>query len=216
MHILINFARWQTFAQITINYIKYVTMSHLRKAYLMSKSMPRSQATTSHVPKRPTPVAFISGPLEVEPAYFATHYASRIQQAIREGHRFILGPSRGTDTLAFAFLKKSNVPASQIRVYLNTSEETHLKGGFKRFEQEGGSVVVVKGGHTQRDEAMTRASHYDILRYRTEEECQALYGAAYRKRVSGTEKNELRRKAGIGLVMPPTGEKSRSEVGSKA
>src|SRR6266567_1963251 len=131
---------------------------YLRKAYLMSRSMPRLQ-----VPQRPTLIAFISGPLEVEPPYFDTHYAPRIQQAIREGHHFILGPARGTDTLAFDFLRKNNVPASRIRVYLNTSEETRLKGGFKRFEQAGGSVVVVKGGHTQRDEAMTRASHYDIL-----------------------------------------------------
>jgi hypothetical protein len=189
---------------------------HLRKAHPMSQSILRSQApTTLQMPKRPTPIAFISGPLEVDPAYFDIHYAPRIQQAIREGHRFILGPSRGTDTLAFDFLKKFNVPASRIRVYLNTSEETRLKGGFKRFEQAGGSVVIVKGGHTQRDEAMTRASHYDILRYRTEEECRALYGAAFRKRVSGTEKNELRRKAGVGLKMPPPEENGRLEGDSK-
>lgn len=59
-------------------------------------------------------------------------------------------------------------------------------------------MIVVGKGHTERDEAMTRASHYDILRYRTEEECRLLYGSNYRKRVSGTEKNEIRRK-GMGL-----------------
>jgi len=177
----------------------------------MNPSKPRLQA-----PTKSTPVAFISGPLKVEPAYFDTHYAPRIQQAIREGHLFILGPSRGTDTLAFDFLQKSGVPASRIRVYLNSSEETRIRGVFKQFEQGGGSVVMVKGGHDQRDEAMTRASHYDILRYRTEQECRALYGAAYRKRISGTEKNELRRKAGLGLVMPPAGEKAQLERSSKA
>jgi len=178
---------------------------------------PRPHAPAKlQVPKRPTPVAFISGPLVVETGYFDKHYAPRIQQAIREGHLFILGPSRGTDTLAFDFLKKSGVPASRIRVYLNSSEETRIRGVFKQFEQAGGSVVMVKGGHDQRDEAMTRASHYDILRYRTEQECQVLYGAAYRKRISGTEKNELRRKAGVGLVMPPTGEKAHSDISSRA
>jgi hypothetical protein len=186
--------------------------SHLPKTTIMNPSKPRLQAPAKpQTPKRPTPVAFISGPLEVEPAYFDTHYAPRIQQAIREGHLFILGPSRGTDTHAFEFLKKSGVPASRIRVYLNSSEETRIRGVFKQFEQAGGSVVMVKGGHDQRDEAMTRASHYDILRYRTEQECRALYGATYRKRISGTEKNELRRKAGLGLVMPPTGEKAQFE-----
>lgn len=60
--------------------------------------------------------------------------------------------------------------------------------------------MVAGRNHTERDVAMTRASHYDILRYRTEAECWVLYGDAYRKRVSGTEKNELRRQQGIGMV----------------
>ena len=182
---------------------QFKQFSHLRRIAVMSPSKSRSHASAKlKAPKRPSPVAFISGPLEVEPAHFDTHYAPRIQQAIREGHHFILGPSRGTDTLAFEFLRNSGVPASRIRVYLNSREATHIRRVFKQFEQGGGSVVVVKGGHTERDEAMTRASHYDILRYRTEEECQALYGPTYRKRISGTEKNELRRKAGLGLVIP--------------
>ena len=54
--------------------------------------------------------------------------------------------------------------------------------------------LVVKGrGHTERDEAMTGQSDYDILKYLTEEECRALYGASYRPRISGTQKNEIRR-----------------------
>lgn len=177
---------------------------HLRKITLMSPSEPQPQPDELQAPKNPTPIAFISGPLEVEPGRFETHYAPRIQKAIKEGHLFILGPSRGTDTIALKFLKNSGVPASRIRVYLSSREDTRIVKNFKQFEQEGGSVVMVEGGHTQRDEAMTRASHYDILRYRTEEECRALYGPRYRKRISGTEKNELRRKAGLGLVMPPT------------
>ena len=178
----------------------------------MSTSKPHLQPPAKlQASKKPTPVAFISGPLEVEPGHFETHYAPRIQQAIKEGHHFILGPSRGTDTLAFEFLRNSGVSANRIRVYLNSSEGTLIRGAFKQLEEEGGSVVTVKGGHTQRDEAMTRASHYDILRYRTKEECLAFYGAGYNtKRVSGTEKNELRRKAGLGLVMPPT--EGESEV----
>ena len=175
----------------------------MRKTTLMSPSKPQPQAPAKlQTPKMPTLVAFISGPLEVEPGLFETHYAPRIQKAIKEGHHFILGPARGTDTLAFKFLKNSGIPASRIRVYLNSRKDTIFRGKFKQFEEEGGRVVTVEGGHTERDEAMTRASHYDILRYRTEEESRAFFGASYRKRISGTEKNELRRKASLSVVAP--------------
>ncbi|KAF8972478.1 hypothetical protein BDZ97DRAFT_1752386 [Flammula alnicola] len=170
---------------------------------MLKLGLPRVPSLSGAVTKKVIPIAFISGPLEIDAAYFDTHYAPRIREAISQGHRFIIGPSRGIDTFALHYLRKSGVPASRIRLYFNTSEETRLKPIFKRFEESGGRVVVVKGDHTQRDEAMTRASHYDILRYRTEEECRALYGASYRTRVSGTEKNEVRRKSGIGLVLPP-------------
>lgn len=85
-------------------------------------------------------------------------------------------------------------------MYLHQGEAARLRPAFKAFEQSGGNVVIAGRGHTDRDAAMTRASHYDILRFRTEEECRALYGQAYRKRVSGTEKNALRRLQGVGLV----------------
>ncbi|KIM39002.1 hypothetical protein M413DRAFT_447364 [Hebeloma cylindrosporum] len=175
----------------------------------MNASKPRSQAAAKlQTPERPIPIAFISGPLERDPAYFERYYASRILKAIRAGHMFVLGCSRGTDTIAYNFLGRYGVVTSRIRIYMNSSEETQIRGAFKQFEQAGGSVVIVKGGHEERDEAMTRASHYDILRYRTESECQSRYGAAYRKHVSDTEKNELRRKAGLGLTMPATGDES--------
>jgi hypothetical protein len=60
--------------------------------------------------------------------------------------------------------------------------------------------VVSSANHDSRDEAMTRASHYDVLRYRTVAECRALFGERYKERVSGTQKNEIRRKRGVGLV----------------
>ncbi|KAF8179146.1 hypothetical protein BJ912DRAFT_983145 [Pholiota molesta] len=164
----------------------------------------KSKATTpsSSNDQKTTPIAFISGPSDADPAYFAAHYAPALQTAIAQGHRFVIGPSRGVDTLAFEYLRKSGLPSRRIALYLNVHEETHLKPVFKGFEEAGGRLVMVKGGHAERDEAMTRASHYDILRYRTEEECRALYGAHYQKRVCETEQNFLRRKSGIGLVLP--------------
>jgi hypothetical protein len=47
--------------------------------------------------------------------------------------------------------------------------------------------------HSERDEAMTNASDYDILRYLTNEERVELFGGKYRERVSGTELNERQR-----------------------
>lgn len=148
------------------------------------------------------PIAFISGPLDADTAYFNVHYLPRIQEAIDKGHHFIIGPSRGIDTLAFDYLKKSHVSINRIHLYLNNSEETRLRRNFRKFEEVGGMLVIVKGGHTERDAMMTAASHYDILRYRTEEECRALFGERYRTRVSGTEKNEIRRQSGVGLAWP--------------
>lgn len=48
---------------------------------------------------------------------------------------------------------------------------------------------------------MTEQSHYDICRWRTVEEQRVLYGDKFRVRISGTEKNHLRRTVQkIGLV----------------
>ncbi|TFK38707.1 hypothetical protein BDQ12DRAFT_97802 [Crucibulum laeve] len=155
-------------------------------------------------------IAHISGSVEADATYFEQHYAARIQKACEDGHSFVIGPSRGIDTLAFNFLRDCLVSPARITVYLNHKEAPRLRHQFKSFEIEGGNVIVISGGHTERDEAMTRASHYDILRYRTEVECRTLYGPSYKTRISGTEKNELRRKTGIGLswtepvdVVPP-------------
>ncbi|KAF9481237.1 hypothetical protein BDN70DRAFT_831367 [Pholiota conissans] len=170
------------------------------------KPIPKSypQASSSNTPQHPQtiPIAFISGPQDIDAAYFETHYIPPIKNAIAQGHRFILGPSRGVDAFALDYLRKSGLPTSRIRLYLNTSEETRVKPIFRRFEEAGGSVVMVKGGHAERDEMMTRNSHYDILRNRTEEEARALYGELYMKNVSGAEMNALRRKSGVGLVLP--------------
>jgi hypothetical protein len=170
-------------------------------------------------------IAFISGPLEADVTYFQQHYLLRIISALEAGHHFIIGPSRGIDSMALEFLLSYQPPpsqaitgdasacavASRITLYLNAHESRTPKLRYapliKKLERMGGKVtVVIPGGHTERDEAMTRGSHYDILRYRTEEECRALYGDRYRKRVSGTEKNEIRRMNGVGLVGAPVSE----------
>lgn len=74
-------------------------------------------------------------------------------------------------------------------------------------------MLVVGRNHEERDEACTRASHYDILRYRPEEEARQLFGERYWPRISGTEKNERRRKSGVGLLwMDPPENSNESPI----
>ncbi|KAJ6617555.1 hypothetical protein B0H10DRAFT_2218493 [Mycena sp. CBHHK59/15] len=134
-------------------------------------------------------VAFISGPLAPTPTYFVDHYAPRLDAAIAQGHAFVLGPSRGIDALALAYLRQHDVPAVHITVYLSQREAALAP----RLRAQGVAAVVAGRGHTERDATMTAASDYDILRYQTEAECRALYGSKYRARVSGTQLNEIRR-----------------------
>ncbi|KAJ6475752.1 hypothetical protein C8R47DRAFT_985783 [Mycena vitilis] len=149
--------------------------------------------TSSGSDSRPARIAFISGPLAQPPTYFAEHYAPRLDAAITDGHAFVLGPSRGVDAFALAYLLQRGVPPARITVFLSQSERARQR----EFISQGLSVVVAGRGHTERDAAMTAATDYDILRYQTEAECRALYGRKYRARVSGTQLNEMRRKEAL-------------------
>lgn len=168
-----------------------------------NKSPENSNTPENMLARASARIGFISGPLEVPVEYFTTYYVPLIERGMSLGHNFILGPSCGIDSMAFQYLVSTpqrRYPATRVAVYLSQNEAPRLWPKYNWFEKIGGTIVVAGRNHTARDGAMTRASHYDILRYRTEEESRVLYGADYRARVSGTEKNELRRKTGIGLV----------------
>ncbi|KAI9346478.1 hypothetical protein BDR26DRAFT_108306 [Obelidium mucronatum] len=154
-------------------------------------------------------IAFISGPLDADAEYFDEHYTPLIRAGLAEGHRFLVGDSRGIDTLAINFLVGENA-ASSVTVLTLASNSAKVQS---RLTKLGVCVQIINGEsatskdrqlslndlHSLRDSYGTRNSHYDILRYRTQEECKALFGDKYRPRVSGTEKNEIRRKSGVGL-----------------
>ncbi len=146
------------------------------------------------VPRKPR-TAFISGPLEPSSTYFQTHYAPCVLSAISAGDSFVLGPSRGIDSVALDFLLSQNVPRSCIHVYMFESEARNKNGRVDALRKMGIKVCVRGKSHTQRDVAMTKESDYDILKYLTGKECTELYGDKYRERVSGTELNERRRAA---------------------
>ncbi|KAI5839899.1 hypothetical protein DFP73DRAFT_634343 [Morchella snyderi] len=158
---------------------------------------PTPTPTPRTTPTPTTPkICFISGPLIADAAYLHTHYAPRLLHALSANHHFLLGPSRGIDTLALHYLLAQACDPARITVHLPARDAAR----YAWFAARGGRIVVSCADHTRRDEAMTRASHYDVLRYRPPAECVALFGARYRARVSGTEKNEIRRRSGVGLV----------------
>jgi len=158
-------------------------------------------------------IAMISGHIDISQADFATYYIPAIDLAISRGDRFILGDAQGTDTLALNYLLQHGGPVIKHRITIYPSRPYNVA----KFEDMGittstdppednavasGHSVRGKGRrhgeeartrHLQRDARMTRASDYDILWTRSEEEARKLYGDKYRSRVSATELNRLRR-----------------------
>lgn len=114
---------------------------------------------------------FVSGHLNLTPEEFAQHYIPRLQQAVDEGHSFVVGDARGADTFAQAWLSQHH---GQVTVF-------HM---FDTPRTNGGDFVT-RGGFTsddERDAAMTAASDIDIAWVRPGRER------------SGTAKNLARRK----------------------
>ena len=122
--------------------------------------------------------AFISGPLDVSHAYFDKYYKPLIDTAIAAGDNFLIGPVSGIDALAFEYLLSHSVASSRIKIYMADFEIACRSAFVKEIQQklgsdgvavaktrEGEDVVTTQG----RDAAMTRASDYDVLRFRTEE-----------------------------------------------
>lgn len=167
-------------------------------------------------PSKPR-VAFISGHIDLDRPTFTTNYASRLDAAIAAGDTFILSSSRGADTFALQHLLDAGVAKDRITVYLNThlppkplpkgtkdraakskannaNRRDPTPGAIQHYEDLGVGVKLVSGDHEKRDTVMTRESDYDVLWVRSEEETRAVYGRKWRPgRVSGTEKNRLRR-----------------------
>ncbi|KAF2871523.1 hypothetical protein BDV95DRAFT_572211 [Massariosphaeria phaeospora] len=142
--------------------------------------------------------AFISGPLDAPDEYFDTHYRARIDQAIRDGDNFVMGPVAGIDTMALQYLlaHPDGVLPRRITVYM-AHFEYQTVARRKSFEALGVNVREVGDVHTttgMRDAKMTEESDYDVLRYRSESEAKEWYGSAWWPRVSNTEMNERRRK----------------------
>jgi hypothetical protein len=157
--------------------------------------------------------AMISGHIDISPADFATYYIPTIDLTISHDDRFVLGDAQSTDTLALNSLLQRDGPVIKHRITIYASSRYNVA----KFEAVGiatstdpssdnavasGHSVRPKGRrhgekartrHLQRDARVTRASNYDILWTKSEEEARKLYGDKYWSRVSATELNRLRR-----------------------
>lgn len=172
--------------------------------------------STSSTSSRPC-TAFISGPLEVSHAYFERYYAPRILAAIAEGHSFVIGPASGIDALALDFLLAQGVSTDRIDVYMGWFEK--MGRNYEHIQKKLGEkdvqevTVRTREAHglervgqeinttQERDAAMTAASDYDILRFRTETEQKRQFGHCWQPRVSNTERNWRRRERNPNPIM---------------
>ncbi|KAL9561323.1 hypothetical protein ACKAV7_014678 [Fusarium commune] len=140
-------------------------------------------------------IAMISGHIDISHSEFATHYHSPLGEAIAKGDMFILGDAKGTDEMALDYILERD-PTAHITVY---ASRAHKVQGFRDRNIQVVFVKAMQKGssgrqrHLKRDAEMTKASDYDILWVRGEEECRKLYREKYRPRISGTELNRRRR-----------------------
>ena len=123
-----------------------------------------------------TKTAFISGHLDLTEEEFDLHYKSPIVRAISRGDSFVIGDARGADVIAQRLLYRMALDGvNEVTVY-------HMLEAPRNFAF--GTGWKLSGGFTsdkERDEAMTKASDYDIAWVRPGRE------------KSGTAKNIKRR-----------------------
>ncbi|KAF1950218.1 hypothetical protein CC80DRAFT_353621, partial [Byssothecium circinans] len=150
-------------------------------------------------------IAFISGPIDTTPSYFATHYILRLNSAVQNGASFVMGPVQ--DTMAREYLlsldgfdpKRTTVCMAQFE-YADETWRRELEALGVNVEEvsTGGRATTTR----MRDEFMTGVSGWDVLRRmcanweymcRTEEEAKEFYGKGWWPRVSNTEINGRRR-----------------------
>ena len=118
-------------------------------------------------------IAFVSGHLDLTPDEFQEHYVPKLQIAIAQKHRFVVGDAKGTDALAQGFF-----------AYFIDNEDVTVYHMFTSPRNNVGNFPTVGGfqSDSERDSAMTLNSNYDIAWVRPGRE------------KSGTAKNLARRK----------------------
>lgn len=136
-----------------------------------------------------TKTYFISGHLDLTTEEFEKYYISKIDEALKNNSKFVIGNANGADLMAQKYIVSKGF-ADNITIYHRSQDNFNLNGlktitGFKR--------------HPEKDEAMTSNSDEDILWIRPmtneykEKMKQELKEKYDPNRISGTEQNLLRR-----------------------
>jgi hypothetical protein len=99
---------------------------------------------------------------------------------------FVMGDAEGTDFFSQVYLIGRGFK-DFITVY-------HRGNQPRALASKSLKCIGEFSDHTKKDAAMTMASDIDLAWIRTTDEQRALYGAEFRPRISGTEKNILRRR----------------------
>lgn len=139
------------------------------------------------------------------------HYLPGVDLAISPGDFFILGDAQGTDILALDDLPLQGGPDIKdritiypsrphniakfeaIRLTTSTDPPEEAPADRRSTRAEGRRQGDPRARHLWRDPRITRASDYDILWTKSDEEARALYGDKYRPRISATKLHRLRR-----------------------
>lgn len=96
-------------------------------------------------------VAFVSGHLNLSEQEFSDHYVEKISEAHALGHTFVVGDARGADARALQFIGEIFGTAVVFHMFEAARNNPHAfptRGGFQTDDL--------------RDEAMSKASDYDI------------------------------------------------------
>lgn len=147
-------------------------------------------------------VYFVCGHGDITDAEFAEHYVPKLDAALADPQLsgFVVGDFRGVDTRTQEYLSDKGI-ADKVSVFHMYGEPRNL--ACKDFQKVSGF-----GNDEARDSAMTAASTHDIAWVRhvavPAEDIEAYLrlplnkASKWRKvRVSGTEKNLLRRRRGL-------------------
>ena len=145
-------------------------------------------------------IAFISGHMDITLLQFSTHYEPRLDSALSLGHHFVIGDAKGVDASALTYLLAQSDRYPDVRQHITV--HVSRPGQLSKFQAMGVRTECSdercdrrepRKRHLDRDARMTRASDYDILWTRSENEEREFYGERWRARVSATEMNRLRR-----------------------
>lgn len=178
--------------------------SSTKQDEIISKSpiTSKPQFTASNATSLPSkaPVAFVSGHMDVTPEQFKMHYIPRLNDALSQGHQFIIGDAKGLDGMALDYLLAQTADYPNVRENITVHVSRPYQVG--KYQSMGVKTICnaerynkkdPRARHLNRDAGMTRASNYDILWVRSEPEARILYGEKWRPRVSATELNRRER-----------------------